>query len=971
MGALTIGDFSGGINFAATPLALKTGTVDAPLESGLVQDVDYSHPSGVLTRKGLGLGPVFSIPSEYITSQATAQGTNAPNTQLTTAGGQPFVVQPGVELQIGTYVPTVLARSGVPYHLTSTLAFSGAIQYAVAEVWQGNPSGPTGLEFASNPVCTLCGLQQVFTFPAATSINGPLWLIIRFLPTTTGILSYLADTLHNTGTIRTSNGGVSLGPWLALPAGQAPAFTSLTGPAYATSGVGGPITGLYDFRSGAPVTQTVLATSTVSGTLAWSDTSSAFAAITCPGIAANTGHGQQDFCTSNNYAFIFGLDSGAPFVWDQISAAAMRMGWRPTPANKVKASSNVYAISALAGHTATVASFSAISTTVYPWTFAGDTVAFYNASNNYLGYGSVVSVDTANNGITFADAIPSTATQISQGFAATSNLSSGSVAAGSYNVMLVTTLRSGGYRASVETVHFVVSASSKIQLSNLGFNSDPTGGTGYGFDVDPQATQVYIQVNTQSVATTLGISTGVYYQVPPAYLTWTHPAGSNVGNPVPNDTTNIVIANLTGLSSQNTLADTYNLPDAYFTMQMDAPAGLAYGRLYNGFLFTAGDPLNPNRAYASQYEAPNIFNRYGQTYGSYYEPATIGDGDHITGMHAWGGKFYIMRGQSIQMAYFTGNNAAPFVFSDVATTVGCISHYSVQDVPQGFVFLSPQGPAVCYGSYAMAVKAGWKIRNLFDSSITLADVIGASSTIAATPYSLPLISGQSWSSCSSGIDEQKMQIYWCLGHAGDTIPSVQLVYDYQAGSFFERNLPVQVCTSVLQATGVKSLWFGGILGVVTILDGANTQFPMSHPYADQFIYLADPLDTSAPNAGINTPIISVFDTPWMALGDVGGIVRLDRLNLSFNSYMPGFPSVTSSDVLVQEFSNYQPGAIAQRTYSDPTGQALFNTAFAGVVNPLVAQGNAVKLRFIVVRQSNAQTLINSAKVYFTPLGTQL
>lgn len=67
------------------------------------------------------------------------------------------------------------------------------------------------------------------------------------------------------------------------------------------------------------------------------------------------------------------------------------------------------------------------------------------------------------------------------------------------------------------------------------------------------------------------------------------------------------------------------------------------------------------------------------------------DGQTITFIKTLGSRLVIFKERSIYVATFTGDPDIPFIVEKSSSPVGCIAPYSVQEVDNGLVFLSPDG----------------------------------------------------------------------------------------------------------------------------------------------------------------------------------------------------------------------------------------------------------------------------------------
>ncbi len=333
--------------------------------------------------------------------------------------------------------------------------------------------------------------------------------------------------------------------------------------------------------------------------------------------------------------------------------------------------------------------------------------------------------------------------------------SSGSLAAGTYNVMFVTTLTSGGYRVS-GPFSCTVSASGKIAVTALAINSS-TDGTQFAFDIGSAATQVFMTDGTTGATTS-----GIYYAVPAANM-------GSVPNPMPNSTTAVTITSVSNLTAAETLLDAYSLPQAYFTSQGAAPKAKFFENWQN-MLCAAGDPTHPSRVWFSEAGAPqNIGSTYGGTQGDYVD-FNVDDGDIITGMCVFYGNLMVFKNNSIFRVSFTAANLSPFQVTQVQTDFGALSHWYIKQVPDGVVFISQRGLVMLSGNpwfvFANLLPEGENIRDYFDSTNSSSFNLGSMAVGTAAHYS------------------SKEQVWFMVSSNGATTRDTVLVWDYTAHAVY-------------------------------------------------------------------------------------------------------------------------------------------------------------------------------------------
>ena len=380
----------------------------------------------------------------------------------------------------------------------------------------------------------------------------------------------------------------------------------------------------------------------------------------------------------------------------------------------------------------------------------------------------------------------SAAYTIKQGFQATFSAAAaagGAVTAGVYKIMAVTSLDSGGYRASAPVS--VTTAAGNLTIAVSSIVADGTGATDFGFDISATATKWFM--------TAAGGET--YYKIPAANM--------SVANPPANNTTSFNITALTGLTTANTLLVEYSLNQGYFTSQVAAPA-VKYMTAWQDFLVMAGDPNNPSRVWFSEQNAPNIWSTYGQIYGNYLE-IDDGDGDVITGVFQWNGSLYVSKQHSLHIVEFTGNAAAPFQRRRLPGDIGALSGFTFKDVGMFFVFLSERGIAGCVGSIASIAPGMENILDLFDPND--ADRFN----LAACTYS------------TAGHNRVLGQVWFGVSSVNATTRDKVLIFDYTNKCFWlDDGISGNYFTEVGDANGFFSAWSGDYSGQIFQHDSGTT-----------------------------------------------------------------------------------------------------------------------------------------------------
>ncbi len=360
-------------------------------------------------------------------------------------------------------------------------------------------------------------------------------------------------------------------------------------------------------------------------------------------------------------------------------------------------------------------------------------------------------------------------------FAVADNGSAGTVPDGTYKILAVTTLVSGGQRASAEmTVTMAGGGTQQIAVTSIVM--DGTSASNFGFDIAATATQWFMAPLSSATATDY-----TYYKIPAANMT--------VANPAANSTTSFNITATTGLTTSSTFLDVYDLPQAYFTSQAATPS-CAYMAVFQDILCMAGDPNNPSRVWFSEQLAPNIWSTYGQLLGSYIE-VDDGDGDVIKGLFQWNGSLYVLKQHSVHIVEFTGNAALPFDRRRLPGDIGALSHWSCKDIGSGFVFLSERGVAICSGTIIGLAPGTANILDYFDPA-------------DANTFNLSVMQYS-----TAGLNRTKGQVWWGVASTGSTNRDQVLVYDYTNNAFWlDDGISGNYFTEVGDANGFFSVWSG-------------------------------------------------------------------------------------------------------------------------------------------------------------------
>lgn len=392
-------------------------------------------------------------------------------------------------------------------------------------------------------------------------------------------------------------------------------------------------------------------------------------------------------------------------------------------------------------------------------------------------------------------------------------------AAGIVKVMLVTQLVSGGYRSSAVATITLAGTTNKIDLTSIAI--DAIAAQFSTFDILALATTVYCTLPNGSI----------YYKVPAAYMT----AGGI--NPIANNDTTESILPMTDaqLIAGGSIESNLTLPTGYFTDQVACPKSRGM-IVFQDFLVSFGDPNYPSSIWVTEQYAPNIWSTYGASYGFRIDVNTD-DGEIVTGLGVTDGSLFVTKQHNVFRVDSTGDFNDPLKLRLVHGQIGCLSHFSIETIPDGMFFLSEQGPAICYGNYTRVLDQTVLIQNLFSN-------LNASGfDLASARYSV---------ACN---DTTRNQVIMTMSRGqvdvnGDlvldsTIRDCCLVYDYEQKLF--------------------SIWPQVNLNYVAIISDTHNFPVMWGGDLSGFVFKRF-LDTTGSTPGSTKPYPFYFVTPSMSLG---------------------------------------------------------------------------------------------------------
>lgn len=447
-------------------------------------------------------------------------------------------------------------------------------------------------------------------------------------------------------------------------------------------------------------------------------------------------------------------------------------------------------------------------------------------------------------------------------------------AAGLVKVIGVVTMSSGGFRATAIGSITLSGTTQKIDISSI--TNSIGAATDLGFDAGLLNMAWYITIPNGSI----------YYKVPAASI-----SGGAGTNPNTNATNFSILPTTDSvLQAGGTLDLNLGIPQAAFTSQVVTPK-FKFMEVFASCLVGAGDPDNPSRVWFSWQGGPQIFSTYGKVYGNYID-INPEDGQIITGLQVADGRLYIGKGKTLYFIDYTQNANDPFSNArKVHGQEGVQSHWTMTVMPKGLWYLSPQGPAICYGTYSQLDPEAAVILNLFD---------------AGDPNRLNMAS----MAFSTSVNyEDRNQIWTTIASSSTSgLRDQYLVYDYAQGKYWiAADQPCNVLAMISDANGNKRLCSGSYYG----------KFLRKNIDSDTDAYFSD-----------QAAIYFIASTANLGFSDEAGWKEGGYLEISGPVQSDGQPS---------------------RIYVDFFKDGSTNVAATSVINPMLSEfatGIAIQIPFI-------------------------
>lgn len=249
-----------------------------------------------------------------------------------------------------------------------------------------------------------------------------------------------------------------------------------------------------------------------------------------------------------------------------------------------------------------------------------------------------------------------------------------------------------------------------------------------------------------------------------------------------------------------------------------------YVEQFNNYLFlancTADGVYYPTRIYWSNLQDTTTWLQ------SSFLEISENDGQQITGIKVLGQNLIIFKTRSIYIVSFTGDADAPFILQGggkANSDVGTVSHFSIQEVQNGLVFLSPDG--LYYFDGINSSKISDRVNPTF-LGLNQAQLVNSRSCVQRIKHRY-MLSVQSGS-----------------GNNNDTI----ITWDWYLNAFSVHTgmSPSTMCTTYTNGF-TERIWFGDYSGYYYQMDtNSLNDFPLN----------------------VATPINSFYYTNWKDFGDL-------------------------------------------------------------------------------------------------------
>lgn len=246
---------------------------------------------------------------------------------------------------------------------------------------------------------------------------------------------------------------------------------------------------------------------------------------------------------------------------------------------------------------------------------------------------------------------------------------------------------------------------------------------------------------------------------------------------------------------------------------MSVPSGLTKAKCiaqFNNYLFLANVVVS-SVTYKSRIYWSNIKDTSTWLSTSFIE-VSKDDGQQINKIIVMGDRLVVFKERAIYNIFFTGDNDIPFILQKSNSPVGCVAQFSVQEVENGLVFLSPDGFYYYDGNNA------YKISMDIQTNIS-----GYNST--------------RFNQCVSMRQKNKNRYFCSMPSASQTNNDVVVVWDWFLNAFsIYDGINAASMASVWNSATDERIYFGDYLGFVYRMDTGSDDYPLNVQTAIEAYY---------------------------------------------------------------------------------------------------------------------------------------
>jgi hypothetical protein len=444
-----------------------------------------------------------------------------------------------------------------------------------------------------------------------------------------------------------------------------------------------------------------------------------------------------------------------------------------------------------------------------------------------------------------------------------------------FDVILATTMNSGGFRAS-EVIHFSGNSaagtgtnaiqlqgpynsgiSAYMNIQNTGIN---TGAWQYNFDVNSLGTYVF---TTQP-------SGAVFFLADLVDV-----SGNRLPNPLGNIDTfrqgvgqsgvYIYDISYTGSNTEQ-VPNAINYDQNYLINQVPVPK-FKKTIVFKNLLIGIGDPDNPSRLWYSEQQAPQIWGVDSNFYGYYDVDNENGQG--LTGIEIFKDYLIIFKENSTYRASYTANPGNPLDIFQVSSNKGCLGIFTTVSTDYGVIGLNQYGPFLA--SYAGNENIGDEIYNYYQD-------LDRTELIFAVAIH----------------DPARQQIYWSISSSDDSPDNQKgLVYSYAEKAWGTRqNGMWNAAGRIGDVDNFSKYYIGDTFGQVKQLNSGD--------------YDQDILFVDTTNTDLTKNISMVIETPWLNFGNSQNLkqIKYVKVNCETSNQRLRVDVYTDQNDTVKKYSRY-------------------------------------------------------------------